>query len=104
MLILQLICGEVTASLDAESTRNTEIKLEVSLISIKDTPLRMFPYYVCIGSHAFAMFAHEKILRVRKDIDDPLPNILHNVIWMPAFALLCIQLNYVVVFGPFISA
>ena len=48
--------------------------------------LERFPY-VCIGSHAFAMFAHiKKNYGCAGYVDDPLPNMVYNacacIIWL----------------------
>ena len=40
---------------------------------------------MCIGSHAFAMFAHKKFYRCAGCVDDPLPNIVPAcIIWLLA--------------------
>ena len=54
-----------------------------SHLRIKYTTLWSSPY-VCIGSHAFAMFAHKKNYGRAGYVDDPLPNIVYMAIWMPA--------------------
>ena len=43
--------------------------------------------HVCIGSHAFAMFAHKKSSGCTGYVDDPLPNIAYMGIWMPIVRL-----------------
>ena len=40
--------------------------------------------YVCIGSHAFATFSHEKNYGRAGYVDDPIPNIMYMAILMPA--------------------
>ena len=46
------------------------------------------------------MFAHKKNYGRAGYVDDPLPNIVHMAV-LHCMALLCIQFDYVVVFGPF---
>ena len=66
-------------------------------------PIEYFPY-VCIGSHAFAMFDYKNIYGYAYD---PLPNIVCTAIWMPPFGHnmpnLATLLDYVVLSGPLLS-
>ena len=55
----------------------------IHTLELKLWHFEVFPY-VCIGSHAFAMFAHKKNYGRAGYVDDPLPNIVNNAIWMPA--------------------
>ena len=55
----------------------------IDALELKLRPFEVSPY-VCIGSHAFAMFAHKKNYRRTGYVDDPLLNIVYVAIWMPA--------------------
>ena len=69
-------------------------------LRIKVTALLSFPY-VCIGSHAFAMFAHKKkITGARGTLTT-----LYQILYMDTcLHFMGIQLDYVVDSGPFFSA
>ena len=68
--------------------------------------LKLWLFEVCIGSHSLAMFAknfygHAKKFYGRAAyVDDPLPKIVH-IACLHCMALLRIQLDCVVLFGPF---
>ena len=48
--------------------------------------LKLWLFEVCIGSHSLAMFAKkwDKFYGRAGYVDDPLPNIVHIAIWVPA--------------------
>ena len=55
----------------------------IHALQFKLQPFEVSPY-VCIGSHAFAMFAHKKNYGRAGYVDDPLPNIVYMAIWILA--------------------
>ena len=74
--------------------------------------LKLWLFEVCIGSDSLAMFAKKNFTGTRNKfygragyVDDPLPNIICSLgACLHYMALLCIQLDCVMVFGPFFSA
>ena len=50
---------------------------------IQTLELKLWLFEVCIGSHSFAMF-DKKFYGHVAYVDDPLPNIVHIAVWVPA--------------------
>ena len=82
-------------------------RILIHILELKLRPFEVSPY-VCIGSHAFAMFSAHALREgrgyARTVTWRPLPTFVKIEVWaacLHCMGLLCIQLNYVVVYGLF---
>ena len=91
------------------------LKLQTLIGETHALELKLWLFEVCIGSHSLTMYVCQKNLwanRINSThagyVNDPLPNIHCAYCCLGAclhfMALLCIQLDCVVVFGPFFPA